>query len=86
MLCICDLDEELNLDVINPSCPTHQAKIVKDNWKERALKAEKRLVAVELLVSYAKDIVTAWPTLTIRTLGSMTTRVENLKQALGMLE
>lgn len=38
--------------------------------------------AVELLVAYAQDIVDAWPNLTMRTLSTMTARVNTLRQAL----
>lgn len=41
-----------------------------------------RAEALELVEAYAQDIVDAWPTLTMRTLGTMTQRIETLKQAL----
>lgn len=54
----------------------------KNYWKERALKAEKRISNLDLVLVCAKDIVNAWPGLTIRMLGSMTNRIDTLKQAL----
>ena len=38
--------------------------------------------AIELVLICAKDIVDAWPTLTFRTLVSMTKRIDTLAQAL----
>jgi hypothetical protein len=43
---------------------------------------EKRKEALELLFVCVQDIVDAWPKITMRTLGQMTTRIETLKQAL----
>jgi len=51
-------------------------------WKERALKAEKRLEALEYVLAYANDIVELWPTITMRTLWKMTDKVASLKDAL----
>jgi hypothetical protein len=38
--------------------------------------------ALQLALVCAQDIVNAWPTLTMRTLGTMTKRIDTLKQAL----
>ena len=38
--------------------------------------------ARELALICARDIVAAWPTLTFRTMGTMTNRIDTLKQAL----
>lgn len=52
-----------------------------------ALEADrKRREAMELISLYAQDIVKAWPTMTIRTIGQMTARVASLKQALDLLK
>lgn len=55
-------------------------------WKARALKAEKQLEAVELLVLYTKDIVEMWPTVTLRTLWKVTDKVNSLKNILKELK
>lgn len=52
------------------------------DWMKRAKAAEKKLEDMELVTAYAKDIVNAWPTLTMRTLGAMTSKIETLRQAL----
>lgn len=36
----------------------------------------------ELVLICAQDIVAAWPTLTMRTMGQMTKRIDTLRQAL----
>jgi len=38
--------------------------------------------AMELAIICAQDIVAAWPSLTMRTLASMTNRIDTLRQAL----
>lgn len=42
----------------------------------------KNTEALELVLICAKDIVDAWPQVTLRTLGQMTKRIETLRQAL----
>lgn len=39
--------------------------------------------ALQLVVVCATDIVNAWPTLTLRMLGSMTNKIDTLKQAVN---
>lgn len=39
--------------------------------------------ALQLVVVCATDIVNAWPTLTLRMLGSMTNKIDTLKQAIN---
>ena len=46
------------------------------------LQKKKYQEAVELILICAQDIVNAWPTLTMRTLGTMTNRIDTLRQAL----
>jgi hypothetical protein len=41
--------------------------------------------AIEFVLSYSEDIVAAWPTLTMRTLGSMTNKINALKEALELV-
>jgi hypothetical protein len=41
-----------------------------------------RLEELELVIVCARDIVNAWPDLSIRTLGQMTKRIDTLRQAL----
>jgi hypothetical protein len=48
--------------------------------------SQKRMEALEMIASYAKDIVEAWPSTTMRTLGQMTQRVNSLRQALEAAE
>ena len=53
------------------------------DWKARALKAEARVQALAWVVACAEDIVSNWPKMTLRTLGSMNASMETLKKALG---
>jgi hypothetical protein len=46
------------------------------------IEQDERAEALQLALVCAQDIVNAWPTLTMRTLGTMTTRIDTLKQAL----
>lgn len=60
-----------------PYCSVHQ----------RYLSAEGTCVDCEklqLALSYAQDIVDAWPTMTIRTINQMTGRVKALQEALEL--
>jgi hypothetical protein len=43
---------------------------------------EARDEAMELAIICAKDIVSAWPEMTMRTLANMTKRIDTLRQAL----
>jgi hypothetical protein len=55
---------------------------ITENWKDRALRAERKLRAIELVMICANDIVAAWPRMTIRTISSMANRMDTLRQAL----
>jgi hypothetical protein len=55
---------------------------IKDAFESIAKAMDARKEAQELALICAQDIVDAWPTLTMRALGSMTGRIETLKQAL----
>lgn len=55
-------------------------------WKERALKAEKKLEALELVASYAKDVVNYWPSMTFRTIRIMIPKMDALKEALDLVK
>jgi hypothetical protein len=55
---------------------------IKDAFESIAKVMDAQKEARQLALICAQDIVEAWPTLTMRTLGSMTKRMETLKQAL----
>lgn len=74
--CFCDRGRD-------PQCPRHGDK--SSNFKARIsqeAKANLRQEAMDLALICAQDIVNAWPTLTMRTLGTMTNRIDTLRQAL----
>jgi hypothetical protein len=47
---------------------------------------KRKLEAAELALLYAQDVVDSWPTLTFRTAGIMTKKVDTLKQALDAVK
>lgn len=55
---------------------------VSQSWRDRALAAEKRLENLDLVLICAQDLVKMWPTVTIRTLGTVTKAIDTLRQAL----
>jgi hypothetical protein len=64
-------------------CPRHGDS----SWsfKTQKLQETKNQIskeAMDLVLICAQDIVNAWPALTMRTLGTMTNRIDTLRQAL----
>lgn len=47
---------------------------------------KKKLEALELVATYAQDLVTAWPLFSFRTVRLMCAKVDSLKQALDLLK
>ncbi len=62
---------------VHETQPEHEALMVK---LDAAVKQHNE--AMELMLLCAQDIVDGWPTLTFRTIGQMTKKVDTLKQAL----
>jgi hypothetical protein len=63
----------------------HDQLIMEQNLKEMLNDLSKKSPqeeALELVLVCARDIVAAWPTLTFRTMGTMTNRIDTLRQAL----
>jgi hypothetical protein len=58
------------------------ASSVIDELKGLLKAAEKKLDEQQLALICAQDIVAAWPTVTLRTMGQMTNRIDTLRQAL----
>ena len=56
------------------------------DWQARALAAEKKLEALELVASYAKDVVAYWPSMTFRTIRVMIPKMDALKEALSLVK
>lgn len=54
--------------------------------QDEAVKDSSNVEALRLVVSYAQDIVDAWPKMTLRTLGQMTNRIKALKEALDLVK
>lgn len=53
------------------------------NWQARALKAEARVEALELVALYARDVIHMWPQFTLRTIGNMTSLINTMQQAIN---
>lgn len=56
------------------------------DWKARALKAEAKLEAMDLVVICCRDIIAMWPSVTFRTIGRVTKALDTLAQALKAAE
>ncbi len=52
-----------------------------DPWRARALRAEAKLEAAELVVLYVTDLINMWPSVTFRTIGRVTEKIATLKDA-----
>ena len=55
-------------------------------WKARAKQAEQRVESFEFVMSYAQDLIKMWPTVTLRTLHTVTTKIAGLKEAIALVE
>jgi hypothetical protein len=53
-------------------------------WQRRALEAESKLEAYQLVGSYVQDLIDMWPTITMRTLYKVTAKIADLKEALEL--
>lgn len=68
---------------MDPNPPSWR-DLYEDQEKElRALKA--RVDALELVASYAKDVLDFWPVMTLRTIRVMIPKMASLKEALEFL-
>ena len=61
-------------------------QITEKRTKFEAEQKRLRREALELVLSYAKDIVDFWPKMTLRTLGQMTNKIKALQEALKMVK
>lgn len=61
-------------------------EVSKAMWMERALKAEKKLEALELVASYAKDVVDYWPSMSFKTIRIMIPKMNVLSEALSLVK
>jgi hypothetical protein len=68
----------------NHWCETPEA--IKSRQEHELEAFKKREESLELALIYAQDIVDGWPTLTFRTIGGMTKKVDTLKQALDAVK
>jgi hypothetical protein len=56
-------------------------------WYERRVRElEKKNEALELVASYAKDVLAFWPEFSFRTIKIMVRKMDALKQALDLLK
>lgn len=53
-------------------------------WKARALAAEAKLQNQEMVVSYARDVISFWPRFTLRTANKMGGLIQGLKEAIEL--
>lgn len=74
------------MDTIKTNAGETVAATVLTDWKARALKAEARLEAFELVAICCKDIIASWPSVTFRTISKITKALDTLNQALKATE
>jgi hypothetical protein len=56
-------------------------------WYERRIRElEERNEQLEMVASFAQDVVDFWPTMTIRTIRFMIPKMNLLKEALGLVK
>lgn len=55
-----------------------------DALRRDALIEDEKEEAQELALSYAQDIVNSWPSMTLRTLSQMTSKINALREALEL--
>jgi hypothetical protein len=53
---------------------------------QRAQEEQTRQDAIELVLMYAQDLVDMWPTITLRTLGTVTNKINTLRLALKQVK
>lgn len=57
---------------------------IRESMDQRRQEETQRAEALELVLSYAHDLVNMWPTVTIRTLSRVTDKIKALKEALEL--
>lgn len=67
---------------MNPNPPSWKELYDAKEAKYRAL--EKRVEALELVASYAKDVIDFWPTMSMRMIRIMIPKMDALKEALSL--
>jgi len=67
-----------------PNPPSWKELYEAKSEKLRAL--EKRVEALELVASYAKDVIDFWPSMSFKTIRFMIPKMDALKEALGLVK
>lgn len=57
-------------------------KLTEEQLKAQIVELNRKLEAYKFLTLYVQDLVDMWPTVTMRTLGTVTKKVADLKEAL----
>ena len=66
--------------------PPHLTDQMISELRDEVEAQKKKIESLELVATYAKDILEFWPQFSFRTVRTMVTKMENLKQALEMLK
>lgn len=61
-------------------------KMTEEQLKAQIVELNRKLEAYQLIASYAKDVIDFWPSMTMRTIRVMIPKMDNLKEALGLVK
>jgi hypothetical protein len=80
------IEREVNepTEVLRPVGAVPTAHRVIDDMQKQINKLNERIEALELVASYAKDVVDFWPSMTMRTIRAMIPKMAALKEALDL--
>lgn len=60
-------------------------KMTEEQLKAQIVELNRKLEAYQLVASYAKDVVSYWPSMTFRTIRIMIPKMDALKEALALV-
>lgn len=72
---------EVHATIVSPT-----PEVAKAIWMQRALEAEAKLEALQLVASYAKDVIDYWPSMSFKTIRIMIPKMDALKEALSLVK
>ena len=60
-------------------------KLLEEQLQVEIIKLKNRNTQLELIASYAKDVIDFWPSMTFRNIRLMIPKMDSLKEALGLV-
>jgi hypothetical protein len=58
---------------------------IRESTDKRQREEDQRKMGLELLATYAQELIDMWPTITMRTLWKVTNKIADLKEALSLV-